>query len=96
MTMTQPIYDAQVIHDSAARLYRRAKSLSVDYAVIGVIVGAMIGFFVLGVDFGWPGMILTVVFGAIGYFLGIEGGVRLRVQAQTALCQASIEENTRR
>ena len=38
----------------------------------------------------------AVVFGLIGFLAGRERAFRLRVAAQTVLCQLKIEENTRR
>jgi len=41
-------------------------------------------------------LIGAVLFGLIGFLAGRERAFLLRLQAQTALCQAKIEENTRR
>lgn len=38
----------------------------------------------------------AVVAGLIGYAIGTEKAFQLKLQAQTALCQVKIEENTRK
>jgi hypothetical protein len=42
------------------------------------------------------GLLGAAIFGLAGYLGGRERAFRLRLQAQTVLCQIRIEENTRR
>jgi len=41
------------------------------------------------------GLLGAILFGLLGFWLGRERAFQLKLQAQTALCQAKIEENTR-
>ena len=38
--------------------------------------------------------ISAVIIGAIGYYIGVERSFKLRLMAQSALCQVMIEANT--
>jgi hypothetical protein len=42
------------------------------------------------------GLLGAAIFGLAGYLGGLERAFRLKLQAQTVLCQIKIEENTRR
>lgn len=90
--MTQ--YDPTIIYKFADRLYNTAQQIIVTYTVIGVLLGGIIGFAV-GRGFGITALLGAIILGALGYFLGHQRAFQLKLQAQTALCQAKIEENTR-
>lgn len=95
-------YDSKVIYQFANRLYAQAGSIIVTHTIIYGFAGAAAGFF--------GGVILTnsqntgtawalglgAIFGFIGYSVGTAKAFQLKLQAQTALCQVRIEENTRR
>ena len=84
-------YDPAVIRTFAQTLYDRAATIMFVYTVIGVVIGGTIG----KVAFGNTGMfILAVLGGGIGYFIGSQRAFMLKLQAQTALCQVQIEQNT--
>ena len=107
-------YDPEIIQKFVDRLYRRAKSVIITSTIGGVLVGGIIGFFVvLFFDQRTPRLpsrfsldelgaeliaclIGAVLFGLFGFLAGREHAFLLRLQAQTALCQAKIEENTRK
>ncbi len=98
--MTQ--YDPAVINQFAEKLYKEADSIvrksTLQYALIGLIL------------FGGPaiiakwksGAILPValfgmtIAGAVGHRIGKSKAFKYRLEAQTALCQIKIEENTRK
>lgn len=85
-------YDPGVIKTFAKLLYERANTVIAVNTVIGVIVGAAAGKFA----FGNGGMaVLAFIAGAIGYLIGSQKAFLLKLQAQTALCQVQIEQNTR-
>jgi uncharacterized membrane protein HdeD (DUF308 family) len=95
-------YDESVIQQFAERLYKRASTIVLTYAFLGLLLGAG-GAIPVVAMFGSHGSnsvnVLYVVLGligfAIGWALGTERAFALRLMAQTALCQAQIERNTR-
>lgn len=91
-------YDPQVIHEFAERLYQRAAGLLIQYVGLAGLVGAAFGYIgggISGAGNGIGALFGFGVFGAIGYAMATEKASALKLQAQTALCQARIEENTR-
>jgi hypothetical protein len=101
MEVTMAEYDAQIIQKFADRLYRRARTVTVLTTIVFILIGGS-GGVIANVPFGGgePSIIGAavgaVLLGAVGFMLGREGAFRLKLQAQTALCQMKIEENTRR
>ena len=91
-------YDRHVIQEFAQRLYRRAKTTIVVFALIGLIAGGGFGYFVSESIRGSSPAILVIfsalITGAIAYYIGVERSFKLRLLAQTALCQVMIEANT--
>ena len=93
-------YDSKVLYEFADRLYSRAAKIAWSYAFLGALLG-LFGGGAAAAAVGsrdsvvMVGVVLAVLFGAIGYSVGREKGFVLRLQAQTALCQAQIEANTR-
>jgi sulfite exporter TauE/SafE len=93
-------YDSKVFYDFADRLYKRASRIVLSYAVVGAVLGFVIGGGGAAAADARDsaivvGIIVAVLFGAAGFSMGQEKAFTLRLQAQTALCQAKIEENTR-
>lgn len=90
--MTQ--YDPQIIITFADRLYAQARGAITTSIIIGFLLGGGAGLF-----FGEGELILAligaVILGAGGYWQGQGRAFKLKLQAQTALCQAKIEANTR-
>ncbi|MCA6602996.1 MAG: hypothetical protein ACK5U6_13830 [Pseudanabaena sp.] len=92
-------YDERILREFADRLYNRANFIVLGYTVLGGLIG-VIAFASL-----FPGlfrsneslaiMITSVIGGSIGCAMGSEKAFWLKLQAQTALCQAQIERNTR-
>ena len=84
-------YDEKVIKEFAVRLYSIAEYVIMKYCILGIIiVAAPAG----GMGGAGSGIIGAIIGGAIGYFIGSEKAFGLKLQAQTALCQAQIERNT--
>ena len=94
-------YDRAIIQTFVERLYRRANNAITTYTLLGVGVGLSVGYILAGylgeVSHGrMPYEALCILlFGGIAYSVGRDRAVALRVQAQMALCQLRIEENTR-
>lgn len=92
-------YDAEVIKQNAKRLYNQAASIVFSSIIVGAVVGGILG--AVGASAADPQQItLFVVVGAVFGSLvdlsrGRERSLRLRLEAQVALCQVQIEENTR-
>ncbi len=93
-------YDSRVLFDFADRLYKKAARLVLSYALTGAVLGFLLG----GAGAAAAnardsaviaGIVVAALFAAAGYSMGQEKAFTLRLQAQTALCQAKIEENTR-
>jgi hypothetical protein len=89
-------YTPEVIEEFAEQLYKQAGWIAMRSAAAGILIGLGLGY--LGSRFG-PGP-LTYSFvplcGWIGWGAGLRRGFRLRLEAQRALVQVKIEENTRR
>lgn len=93
-------YDSKVIFQFADRLYKQAAQVVASYAAVGGLIGLGIGAGA-GLMLRAPGgaladgIIVGLFLGAMGYAMGQQKAFELRLQAQQALCQAKIEENTR-
>ena len=91
-------YDSTIIEQAADNLYETARSMEVSWAMAGMFIGAALvallvsfydsGAMLVGVGFG------AILGAAIGYAQGRTRAMMLRLQAQTALCQMQIEQNT--
>jgi hypothetical protein len=86
-------YDAHVIRIYARHLYNNARAITITTTLFFLLFGGGGGYLFSG-DIS-PAIIGAIVLGAIGYWLGLGFGFRLKLQAQVALCQVKIEENTR-
>lgn len=99
-------YHPDVIQQFADRLYRHAATIVVLYTTVSFVGGSILGG---GIAFGFTrrgdladgslvlmALAIGTIFGLMGFFRGRERGFLLRLQAQQALCQMKIEENTRR
>jgi hypothetical protein len=95
--MANTQYDPGVIQEFADRLYRQANLMAVLYGVLGAVIGAFAGF-VVGQPTDLSGLAALMgagLFGGLGAAAGVARAFTLKLQAQTALCQKRIEENTR-
>ena len=103
-------YDPQIVQKFIDRLYRQATTAVVTSTILGVLVGAGIGFalvrvYVIRAYLGlvpmgqqdYIGIVVgAAVLGVIGFLAGRESAFQLRLKAQTVMCQLKIEENTRK
>ena len=92
-----PTYDSNLLRTLAERLNAQARSAVVVGIVAGAVTGGLFGFaasliFMLSQSLLIPG---AVVGGILGIVAGRRKAQALRLQAQMALCQVQIEENTR-
>lgn len=85
-------YNATIIREYADKLYKQANTAIIVSTVFGVLIGGFI-FFIL--DEPVYAIFGALIFGGVGYFFGQSRAFQLQLQAQTALCQVKIEENTR-
>lgn len=89
-------YDPQVIQKFADKLYSKSATTTFIYTLVFAIIGLGAGFALSRNSNSLAGaMPLTLILGAIGYAIGREKSFQYRLQAQIALCQVKIEENTR-
>jgi outer membrane lipoprotein SlyB len=96
MTTSSVAYDPAVIQQFAAKLYDRARTLVWSYAALGFFLGSPVGVMTAGMQDAAVGALVSGVLGAaIGAAMASERAFILKLQAQTALCQAQIEANTR-
>ncbi len=86
-------YDPKVIYEFADRLHRKANTIIAKCTIVGALIGGIVGYAVKGAGVALLGL---VIFGAIGFYIGREKAFSLKLQAQTALCQVKIEENTKK
>jgi len=90
-------YDPQIIQKFVDRLYKEATTTVVTSPILGILIGGGAGLALGGrsPNLIWA-LIGAVIVGLIGYWVGQERAFQLKLQAQTALCQIKIEENTRK
>lgn len=91
------VYDPSVIQQLAENLYRRANSLVALYSVVGFVAGFALVLTALSrhdiaIPLAFSGGLLGVL---VGRLVATPRAFAMRVQAQTLLCQAQIERNTR-
>lgn len=89
--------DPQLLHRLAGKLVAQARIAVVGGIITGTVTGGLFGFAAsLIFMFSHSLLIPGAVAGAIlGVFAGRRKAQALRLQAQMALCQIQIEENTR-
>lgn len=97
-------YDEKIIETFAEELYREAASLvrnsTLKWSFLGFMAGGIGGAAAGNWENSTNALIAAVfvgaICGAIGYSLAKRRVFILKLQAQTALCQAQIERNTRK
>ena len=95
-------YDPNIIKSYAQELYDTANKLikktAKEYSFVGGIIGILpiIG----GGEYLYLAIITLIIFAYLGYKIGKEVGekkaFKYKLDAQVALCQLKIEENTRK
>jgi hypothetical protein len=99
-------YDVAVIHEFAQQLYRKSERREKQGVMLGFLIGmalavSLVSAISLDTLLGrWPAVGFSFVVVAfctwLGMKLGLSAGLKLKLEAQLALCQAAIEQNTRR
>ena len=94
-------YDPSIIQTFADRLYDQADKIVYSYGLLGFLVGGCVGAgigFSMGTrDFSLlPSVLVGAIAAAFAGAIGRQRAFALRLQAQTALCQAQIEANSSR
>ena len=93
-------YDPGVFQQAARRLYASAGGAIAWCMMGGLLIGYLASSAVASMvedDIGiFVQLCGTLMAGALGMAVGYEKALEYRLRAQTALCQAQIEENTRR
>ena len=99
----EPEFRSGIIEKYADHLYRRAASLVMGATVVGAIIGAIFGGMPLTHYVNWPiphsagyatAMIGALIGGFIGHVVGESRAFGLRIQAQMALHQLRVDQNT--
>jgi len=91
-------YDPKIILKLADRLYGQANYILVIYPLfIGILLVVIFRFAVNLFHSGKGDDLIIFLIGAlIGFLYGLEKAFKLKLEAQTALCQLKIEENSRK
>lgn len=95
-------YDPKIIQDHADQLYAQAEKAPFLTAYAAGLVGLVIGLGTgMGLEIGTTGgvvfgVVLAGLAGGVGYAVGKSQAVRIRVAAQTTLCQVAIEKALRK
>ena len=101
--MANPSFDPGIIERYADHLYRRAASIVMGATAGGAVFGAFVGAMPLTSYVHWPiphflgyatVLMCAVVGGFIGHVVGESRAFGLRIQAQMALHQLRVEQNT--
>ena len=97
-------YDRTIIYTFAERLYRSAQQTIATFTISGVLIGGGASVAVVQSIGGSAGVTVVhgvvgfsgaFIVGGLGYLIGSQRAFQLKLQAQIALCQVKIEENTR-
>jgi hypothetical protein len=92
-------YDASIINTYARQLYDRAFVVIATHIVVAAAIAATAVFVAQTFTNAGPQTSDVLLFaagaGLLGFLIGRQRAFWLRLQAQTALCQAQIEANTR-
>ena len=93
-------YDPGVFQQAARRMYASAGGAIAWCMMGGLLIGYLASSAVASMVEDNIGIFVqlcgTLMAGALGMAVGYEKALEYRLRAQTALCQAQIEENTRR
>lgn len=95
-------YDPGIIEQHARTFYRQADSIELQYLIVGVFLGLMLGaplayIFTAMAPFNFVGAVLLVMLcGYLGKAVGKERSFHLRLKAQLIMQKVRAEENTHR
>jgi uncharacterized protein YacL len=92
-------YDSKVIQEHADKLYAQTRSVVASQFFIGLFMGLLAALIISNhLTHEFNSIIVSIgvlIGGVMGYGSGHNKAFELRLQAQMALCQAQIEENTK-
>lgn len=93
-------YDPKVIQDYAEGLYKQSKSVTTCYFFIGIfaaiLIFSKISEILMG-EFDFLIIAIGVFLGSVmGLFAGRNRAFEMQLEAQQALCQVEIQENTKK
>jgi hypothetical protein len=92
-------YDPKIINDYADGLYTQSKSITTCYFFIGIFAAILVFSKiseVLAGEFDFLIMAIGVFIGGVlGLFAGKNRAFEMKLEAQQALCQIQIQENTK-
>ncbi|HPN56905.1 MAG TPA: hypothetical protein PLD92_08660 [Candidatus Omnitrophota bacterium] len=93
-------YDLELVKAYAKRLYSQARATTMRHFFIGIFFGIIIFGGVSDALLGsYDALIVAIgamIGGVMGYGSGQNRAFELKMQAQQALCQVHIEQNTRK
>ena len=93
-------YDEKVIQDYVEVLYKQARAVTSSHFFIGLLAGLIAFAQISTILIGGFDLLITSIGVLVGAFLGLGSGrskaFQLRMQAQMALCQVRIQQNTRK
>lgn len=92
--MSDVRFDAEVVRAEAGRRLDGARWLPRNWALMGALIGYVMGASVAG-GLSIAAALTTVVTAAMGYVVGRDHASRARVEAHLALCQLEVESHTR-
>ena len=91
-------YDPKIIQDYAEGLYKQAKSIATCYFFIGIFAAIIVfGKISSSLTGGFDFLIVAIgvfIGGVMGLTAGRNRAFELQLEAQQALCQIKIQENT--
>lgn len=94
ITLSRKIdYDPELITTYARKLYDKADHITFSHTLAFGACGGLGAYWYTNDD--GTGVFLGILFAVIGYVIGEGKSFHYRLEAQVALCQAKIEENTR-
>jgi len=93
-------YDEKIIQSYVEAMYRRARSVTSSHFFIGLLAGLIAFAHISTILVGELDLLIVAIGVLTGAFLGIGSGrakaFQLQIQAQMALCQVKMEQNTRK
>ncbi len=93
-------YDVELIKEFSRRLYAQSKATTMRHFFIGIFFGVIVfGAISDALLASFDALIIAIgamIGGVMGYGSGQNRSFELKMQAQQALCQVRIEENTRK
>ncbi|MFP4472764.1 MAG: hypothetical protein ACLFPX_02695 [Candidatus Omnitrophota bacterium] len=92
-------YEPKFIHDYADGLYKEAKSVVTCHFFIGMFAGMLVFLKVAEIAVGGFDFLIVAIGTFIGAVMGYNSGrgrsYEMQLEAQQALCQLNLEQNTR-